>query len=128
MKNKRFKKYVIKYTLEFIVIVLGISVSFWVNQVAVEKNENKERLKKIQNILKSIQLESNKNYFNKYSEVLVENKLNNQKKYFGRTKDLTPVVFESDSCKFGETVNIKITSFANNSLFGFHKINKIKAA
>jgi len=90
--------------------------------------QNKERLKKIQNILKSIQLESNKNYFNKYSEVLVENKLNNQKKYFGRTKDLTPVVFESDSCKFGETVNIKITSFANNSLFGFHKINKIKAA
>ena len=43
MKNKRLKKYVIKYTLEFIVIVLGISVSFWVNQVAVEKNENKER-------------------------------------------------------------------------------------
>jgi len=90
--------------------------------------QNKERLKKIQNILKGIQFESNKNYFNKCSEVLVENKLNNQKKYFGRTKDLTPVVFESDSCKFGETVNIKITSFANNSLFGFHKINKIKAA
>jgi len=33
MKNKTLKKYVIKYTLEFIVIVLGISVSFWVNQV-----------------------------------------------------------------------------------------------
>ena len=90
--------------------------------------QNKERLKKIQNILKGIQFESNKNYFNKCSEVLVENKLNNQNKYFGRTKNLTPVVFESDSCKFGETVNIKITSFANNSLFGFHKINKIKAA
>ena len=41
MKNKRFKKYTIKYLLEFTVIVLGISVSFWVNQVAVEKNENK---------------------------------------------------------------------------------------
>jgi len=90
--------------------------------------KNKERLKKIQNVLKSIQLGNNKNYLDKYSEVLVENKLNNQKKYFGRTKDLTPVVFESDSCKFGETVNIKITSFTNNSLFGFHKINKIKAA
>ena len=45
MKNKRFKKYAIKYLLEFIVIVLGISVSFWVNQIAVEKNENKERVK-----------------------------------------------------------------------------------
>ena len=50
MKNKKFKKYVIKYTLEFIVIVLGISVSFWVNQVAVEKNENRERLKVLNNI------------------------------------------------------------------------------
>jgi len=31
MKNKKINKYLIKYTLELIVIVLGISVSFWVN-------------------------------------------------------------------------------------------------
>ena len=78
--------------------------------------------------MKNVQIESNKNYFDKYCEVLVENKLNNEKKYFGRTKFLTPVVFESDRCHFGELVNIKITSFNNNTLFGSHKINKVKAA
>ena len=29
MKTNKIKKYFIKYTLEFVVIVLGISVSFW---------------------------------------------------------------------------------------------------
>ena len=62
MKNKKFKKYVIKYTLEFIVIVLGISVSFWVNQVAVEKNENKERLKILTNL--KTEIEDIKKYTN----------------------------------------------------------------
>ena len=61
-------------------------------------------------------------------KVLIENKLNNQEKYFGRTRYMTPVIFEADNCKIGDLANIKITSFANNSLFGFHKINKIKAA
>ena len=90
--------------------------------------KNKNRLAKVQNVLKNVQIESNKNYFDKYCEVLVENKLNNEKKYFGRTKYLTPVVFESERCHFGELVNIKITSFNNNTLFGSHKINKVKAA
>ena len=90
--------------------------------------KNKNRLAKVQNVLKNVQIESNKNYFDKYCEVLVENKLNNEKKYFGRTKYLTPVVFESDRCHFGELVSIKITSFNNNTLFGSHKINKVKAA
>ena len=62
MKNKTLKKYVIKYTLEFIVIVLGISVSFWVNQVAVEKNENKERLKILTNL--KTEIEDIKKYTN----------------------------------------------------------------
>ena len=30
--TKRFKKYAIKYTLEFVVIVLGISISFLINE------------------------------------------------------------------------------------------------
>ena len=90
--------------------------------------KNKKRLAKVQNVLKNVQIESNKNYFDKYCEVLVENKLNNEKKYFGRTKYLTPVVFESDNCHSGEVISIKITSFNNNTLFGSHKINKVKAA
>ena len=43
MKNKKAKKYFIKYTLESIVIVLGISVSFWVNnKQTIKQNKNNE--------------------------------------------------------------------------------------
>ena len=48
--NKKLKKYILKYTLEFLVIVFGISISFWLNELSVEKNENRERLKVLNNI------------------------------------------------------------------------------
>ena len=60
--------------------------------------------------------------------MLVENKLNNQEKYFGRTKYMTPVIFETNNCKPGELVNVKILSFNQKNLFGLHSSNKIKAA
>ena len=60
--------------------------------------------------------------------VLVENKLHDQEKYFGRTKFMTPVIFESSKCKLGELVNVKIMSFNQNNLFGIHQDNKEKAA
>ena len=91
-------------------------------------NESKKRLKKLQDILKNIQVENNKNYLEQYCEVLIENKLDNQEKYFGRTKYMTPVIFEADNCKPGELINVNITSFNQNNLFGFHKTNKVKAA
>ena len=83
---------------------------------------------KVQNTLENFQRENNKKYLQQYCEVLIENKLANQEKYFGRTKYMTPVIFESDNCKHGELVNVKITSFNQNNLFGFHKTNKVKAA
>ena len=58
----------------------------------------------------------------------MENKLNNQEKYFGRTKYMTPVIFESDVYKPGEVINVKITSFNQNNLFGIHQSNKVRAA
>ena len=82
----------------------------------------------MQNILENFQRENNKKYLEKYCEVLVENKLNDQGKYFGRTKFMTPVIFETDNCKPGELVNIKITSFNLKNLFGLHKANKVEAA
>jgi len=91
-------------------------------------SESKRRLKKLQNILENFQFKNNKNNLQKHCEVLVENKLDNQKKYFGRTKYMTPVIFDSDNCNPGELVNIKITSCNQSNLFGFHKANKIKAA
>ena len=91
-------------------------------------NDSEKRLKKLQNILENLQMENNKNYFEKYCEVLVENKLNNQEKFFGRTKYMNSVIFDSNHCKPGDLVNIKITSFNQKNLFGSHKTNKVKAA
>ena len=90
--------------------------------------ESKKRLNKLQKILENYQTEDNQKYLQKYCKVLIENKLNNQEKYFGRTKYMTPVVFESDNCQPGELIDVKITSFNHRNLFGFHKSNKIKAA
>ena len=90
--------------------------------------ESAKRLKKLQNILENIQIKNNKTYHQQYCEVLIENKLSNQEKYFGRTKYMIPVIFDSDGCQPGELVNVKITSFNQKNLFGFHKNNKIKAA
>ena len=78
--------------------------------------------------MESIQFKNNKYFFKKHCEVLVENKLKNQSKYFGRTKYMTPVIFESDNCELGDLVKIKITAFKQKNLFGFHELEKIKAA
>jgi tRNA-2-methylthio-N6-dimethylallyladenosine synthase len=90
--------------------------------------ENEKRLKKLQTILENFQNKNNKKYLQQNCEVLIENKLNNQKKYFGRTKHMTPVIFETGNCKIGELVNVKITSFNQKNLFGIYKTNKMKAA
>tara|TARA_B100000902_G_scaffold398926_1_gene467541 strand:- start:515 stop:1237 length:723 start_codon:yes stop_codon:yes gene_type:complete len=47
------KDWIIKYSLEFIVIVLGITVSFWLNKVSTNNQNNKERIK----VLKSLKEE-----------------------------------------------------------------------
>ena len=98
------------------------------NKKLNDLTKSKKRLQKLQSILESFQLEKNKKYRGKYCEVLVENKLDMQEKYFGRTKCMSPVIFESDSCKPGELVNVKIASINQNNLFGIHQSNKEKAA
>jgi uncharacterized membrane protein YgaE (UPF0421/DUF939 family) len=59
MKNKT-KKYFIKYSLEFFVIVLGITFSFFVQNVRQEKEIDSKRQLIISNLLD--ELESNQNY------------------------------------------------------------------
>ena len=44
------KKNFLKYLFDFIVIVLGITVSFLFNQLSIKKNNNLERLKVLNNI------------------------------------------------------------------------------
>ena len=90
--------------------------------------ESENRLRELQNILENFQCENHKSYLQQECEVLVENKLNKQERYFGRNKYMTPVIFESDNCKPGDLINVKIVSFNQKNLFGFHKINKMRAA
>ena len=90
--------------------------------------ESNIRLKKLQNILENCQHQNNRKYLQQYCDVLIENRLDNQTKYFGRTKYMTPVIFEANNCKLGELVNIKIISFNKKNLFGIYKTNKKNAA
>ena len=89
---------------------------------------SKERLKKMQNLLENLQYKNNKNYQNKMCKVLVENKLDNQEKYFGRTESAASVFFDSNECTIGEIIDVEINSFNKKNLFGFHKLNKERAA
>ncbi len=92
------------------------------------KNQNKERLNKLQNLLSNIQIQENKKFENKHCEVLVENKITNQNKFFGRNKHMTPVIFTSNNSKIGSITNVKIESSNRNTLFGSEINNKIEAA
>ena len=61
--NKKLKKYFIKYTLEFFVIVLGISFSFFVQNVRQEKEIDSKRELIMMNLLE--ELKSNEAYLSK---------------------------------------------------------------
>ena len=50
-----FRKYLIKYSIEFIVIILGITVSFWLNEFSLSSQNENERVK----VLVGLQLEIN---------------------------------------------------------------------
>ena len=91
-------------------------------------DQNKEKLKELQSVLEKHQLRSNQSFINKNCEVLIENKSKNKNSFFGRTKFMTPVKVESDNCKIGQEIDVKITSSNKKSLFGFYNSNEEKAA
>ena len=45
------KDWIIKYSLEFVIIVLGITASFWLNEVSISNQNNKERIKVLNSLL-----------------------------------------------------------------------------
>ena len=94
----------------------------------IDSNVTKNRLKIIQKQIFNLQLKKNKELEEKKIEVLVENKLKNQNSFFGRTRKMTPVIFESTSCNPGDLIQIKIISSNQNNLFGLHIGNQFKAA
>ena len=52
------KEWIVKYLLEFVIIVLGITVSFWVNQLSINAQNNRERVK----VLNSLKEEAEEIY------------------------------------------------------------------
>ena len=57
------KEYLLRYLFDFIVIVLGITVSFWFNQLSIQTKNNQERIKVLNNIQEEVE------EIKKYSEV-----------------------------------------------------------
>ena len=49
------KKSITKYLLDFIVIVLGITVSFWFNQLSIQTEKDRERIKVLNNIEEEVE-------------------------------------------------------------------------
>jgi len=89
---------------------------------------NAERLKKVQSILEDLQYKNNRKYLNQNCEVLVENKLEKQERYFGRTKLMTPVIFDLEKYNPGEIVNLKVSLANQKNLFSLNKNSKVNAA
>tara|TARA_B100000686_G_scaffold280635_1_gene301883 strand:+ start:60 stop:1358 length:1299 start_codon:yes stop_codon:yes gene_type:complete len=94
----------------------------------IDNMVTKTRLQIIQNELFNLQIKKNKELEKNKLEVLVENKLNKQDSFFGRTKKMTPVIFESENCKPGDLIQVEIISSNQNNLFGRQVSNKFRAA
>tara|TARA_B100000780_G_C21120509_1_gene453815 strand:+ start:1583 stop:2290 length:708 start_codon:yes stop_codon:yes gene_type:complete len=86
------KKYFVRYLFDFIVIVLGITVSFWFNQLSIQTANNKERIKVLNNIKEEVE------EIKKYSEVRLKtwnediniyNQFLNKKFNFKSIKEIT---------------------------------------
>ena len=93
------KNYAIKYSIEFVVIILGITVSFWLNELSITNQNEKERIK----ILSSLQLEINEIKF--YCD--------EKKKIWGNDIRLLDKFLISDNGEFNIDNILKITSSKN---------------
>ena len=130
------KDWFIKYSLEFIVIVLGISVSFWLNQVSTNKQNNNERIK----VLNSLQKESEEinNYCaerrtNWQNDIAILNAFINPTKKqlnFENIKNLTKsksrIQFNLIYYRVFEPPTDRYQSIINSGALKYLKSNKIK--
>ena len=85
---------------------------------------SKKRLIKLQQLLEKNNSMHKNGLLNKSTEVLFENKMNKQNKYFGRDKFLNSVIVESGQDLTGQILNVTITNFNHNSLFGTISTNQ----
>ena len=49
------KKFAIKYSLEFVVIVLGITISYWINDIQIQNQESEKEKVILNSILSDIE-------------------------------------------------------------------------
>ena len=127
--NKRLKKYFIKYTLEFFVIVLGISFSFFVQNVRQEKEIDSKRQLIISNLLD--ELESNQNYITKRKSEFVRemdyvNKLLNDSLTFKMFEEYPKE--SSPLNPFFSVLRFEPSSSIYNSLVNDGSLNLIKSS
>ena len=95
------------------------------NLELIDKNISLKRLEIIQKELFNQQTKINKSLENSTIKVLVENKTNKGEKLFGRSKYMTPVIFDGSTCEIGSIIKVRITKSNQNTLFG-ESINKSK--
>ena len=96
------------------------------NFETVDKKITDERLKIIQNKLFSNQIKRNKSLEGQIVEVLVENQMKDKKRLFGRSKYMTPVIFDGTIITVGKIVQVEINGSNQNSLFGKIKLDHNK--
>jgi tRNA-2-methylthio-N6-dimethylallyladenosine synthase len=78
----------------------------------------KKRLLILQAILEKNNSKYKEGFLDRCTEVLFENKLDNQSKYFGRDKFLNSVIVQSSKNLVGQILDVKISGFNHNNLFG----------
>ena len=64
------------------------------------------------------QIQKNKSLENSIVEVLVENFTEDRTKTFGRSKHMTPVIFDGKKSDIGKIVHVKIHKSNRSTLFG----------
>ncbi len=84
----------------------------------INKDISLSRLEAVQKELSNNQIIMNKLLKNYIIEVLVENKTKDGFKFFGRSKYMTPVIFDANDDDEGKIVKVKIDHANQNTLFG----------
>ncbi len=88
------------------------------NLTKIDDKVAKERLFVFQNVAEKIKINYKKSLKNRIVKVLFENRMKNKNKYFGRDEYLNPVVVECDDDLSGEVMQVKVSNYNQNTLFG----------
>ena len=88
------------------------------NLTKIDDKVAKERLFVFQNVAEKIKINYKKSLKNRIVKVLFENRMKNKNKYFGRDEYLNPVVVECDDDLSGKVMQVKVSNYNQNTLFG----------